>query len=178
MEETTAGGGGETKAAQRAFGFLTCVESPTHGVFGGYLLVDPWGRPLEFHCTAPVKVSRAQQILYGATLAPQLHGRNIGATLLAEGAIAPELVFTDMGTMLHVRGHTRLPVLLVGELPAAGEPLPPEAIVAGAAVVTPPPQEAERCAALRGAVDELAASVELLEPFGRIRAAIDEAQRH
>jgi hypothetical protein len=178
MEEKTAADAGDASAGTRAFGFLTCVDSPVHGVFGGYLLVDPWGRPLEFHCTAPVKVSRAQQILYGATLAPQLHGRNIGATLLAEGGVVPELVFTDVASMLHVRGHTPLPVLLVGQPPAAEEPPPADAIVAGAALVTAHPQETERLASLRSAVDELAATVELLEPFGRIRAAIDEAQRH
>ena len=26
------------------FGFLTTVESPNHGIFGGYLVVDPAGR--------------------------------------------------------------------------------------------------------------------------------------
>ena len=93
-----------------AFGFLTAVDSPSHGLFGGYLLVDPAGRPLEFHCTAPVKVSRAQQILYGATLQSHLHGRQIGATLLAEGTVTPELVLTDFEPMLHVRSHTSLPV--------------------------------------------------------------------
>jgi hypothetical protein len=37
-------------------------------------------------CTTPVKVSRAQQILYGPTLHGHLHGRQIGAALLAEGS--------------------------------------------------------------------------------------------
>ena len=77
-----------------AYGFLTTVDSPTHGLFGGYLLVDPAGRPLEFHCTAPVKVSRAQQILYGATLQGHLHGRQIGATLIAEGSLTPLVSIT------------------------------------------------------------------------------------
>ena len=53
-----------------AIGFLTTVASASHGVFGGYLLVDEVGRPLEFHCTAPVRVSRAQEILYGPYLNP------------------------------------------------------------------------------------------------------------
>jgi hypothetical protein len=95
------------------FGFLTVVDSPTHGVFGGYLVVDELGRPVEFHCTTPVKVSRAQQILYGPTLHGHLHGRQIGATLLAEGATQPEIVLTDVESMLQVRPHTDLPVALV-----------------------------------------------------------------
>ena len=54
MEQKLAESTGGAAAAPRAYGFLTAVESGSHGVFGGYLLVDPLGRPLEFHCTAPV----------------------------------------------------------------------------------------------------------------------------
>ena len=178
MEQRPVEAGGQVAAGTPAFGFLTTVESAAHGVFGGYLLVDPWGRPLEFHCTAPVKVSRAQQILYGATLAPHLHGQQIGATLLAEGGVVPQVVLTDLESMLHVRGHTNLPVALVG-----GPPGPPEStaggvFVAGAVTVSPHERDADRRDEMRGAIEELAASVDLREPFERIRAAIDEAQRH
>jgi len=172
MEQKPVEAGGEPAAGPRAFGFLTTVESPAHGVFGGYLLVDPWGRPLEFHCTAPVKVSRAQQILYGATLSPHLHGQQIGATLLAEGGLVPQVVFTDVESMMHVRGHTKLPVALVSE-PAAGG-----GFVAGAATVSTHESDADRRDEVRGVIEELAESVDLREPFERIRAAIEEAQRH
>ena len=96
-----------------SFGFLTTLESPAHGLFGGYLVVDALGRPLEFHCTAPVKVSRAQQILYGPTLHGHLHGRQVGGALLAEGKATPAVVLTDNDAMLHVRPHTKLPLALV-----------------------------------------------------------------
>jgi len=179
MEPRTVGPGGDPAAGARAFGFLTTVESAAHGVFGGYLLVDAWGRPLEFHCTAPVKVSRAQQILYGATLAPHLHGQQIGATLLAEGGLAPQVVLTDVESMMHVRGHTSLPVAFVCGAPAgAAEPAATGGFVAGAATVSTLESDADRRDAVRGAIEELAASVDLREPFERIRAAIEEAQRH
>ncbi|MEQ8839035.1 MAG: hypothetical protein RID07_19675, partial [Lacipirellulaceae bacterium] len=55
-----------------AIGFLTAVESPQHGLFGGYLVLSLQGRPLEFRCTTPVKPTRAQEILYGKTLRPYL----------------------------------------------------------------------------------------------------------
>ena len=51
-----------------ALGFLTVIEHPQYGLFGGYLVLNTAGRPLEFHCTAPIKPNRAQQILYGPTL--------------------------------------------------------------------------------------------------------------
>jgi hypothetical protein len=179
MEQRPVEAGGEPASGTRAFGFLTTVESAAHGVFGGYLLVDPWGRPLEFHCTAPVKVSRAQQILYGATLAPHLHGQQIGATLLAEGDVVPRVVLTDLESMMHVRGHTHLPVALVGGPPAgATEPPAGGIFIAGNATVSTHESDADRRDEMRGAIEELAASVDLREPFERIRAAIEEAQRH
>ena len=158
-----------------AFGFLTAVDSPAHGLFGGYLIVDAFGRPLEFHCTAPVKVTRAQQILYGPTLHGHLHGQQIGGSLLAEGRVPPAVVLTDHDAMLHVRPHTRLPVALVRSLDGgAGS----TGFALGAAHVSPHPVDADAEPAIRERLTELAAVVDLREPFERIRAAIEEAQRH
>ncbi|RLS81588.1 MAG: hypothetical protein DWI04_06270 [Planctomycetota bacterium] len=157
------------------FGFLTAVDSPLHGLFGGYLVVDALGRPLEFHCTAPVKVSRAQQILYGSTLHGHLHGQQIGGALLGESKASPAIVLTDCDAMLHVRPHTKLPVALV-------RPLDGESVVAGFTVgeshVTTHADDAADEAAIRDRVARLAEAVDLREPFERIRAAIEEAQRH
>ena len=66
-----------------AFGFLTVLESPEHGLFGGYLVLSPQGRPLEFRCSTPIAPSRAQQILYGPTLRPYLLAEVIGQALVA-----------------------------------------------------------------------------------------------
>lgn len=162
----------EQPSSSPAYGFLTVVDSPSHGLFGGYLLVDAAGRPLEFHCTAPVKVSRAQQILYGATLQGHLHGQQIGAALLAEASLEPVVVLTDLDSMLTVRPHTNLPVALVSRTDAgAGFEL-------GAARVAGPVGDADAETALRVRLEPLAAAVDLREPFDRIRAAIEEAQRH
>lgn len=155
-----------------AYGFLTTVDSTTHGLFGGYLLVDPAGRPLEFHCTAPVKVSRAQQILYGVTLQGHLHGQQIGATLIAEGSLTPLVVLTDVESMLTVRPHTHLPVAFVtGPDAQVGFEL-------GAARVSGPAGDDAAVAVLRESLAPLAAAVDLREPFERIRAALEEAQKH
>lgn len=156
------------------YGFLTTVDSGSHGVFGGYLLVDVLGRPLEFHCTAPVKVSRAQQILYGPTLAGHLHGRQIGGALLAEATCQPVVLLTDVEPMLHVRPHTPLPVALVRRCAEPPAPAADAELTFAGAVVVPPAGGP----ALATHLEALAAAVDLCEPFERIRAAIDEAQRH
>ena len=65
-----------------AIGFLTVTRDVEQGLFGGYLVLNFLGRPLEFHCTAPVRPNRAQEILYGPTLDPYLVGERIGQALL------------------------------------------------------------------------------------------------
>ena len=72
----------ESPSQETTFGYLSTLESAEHGYFGGYLIVSPLGRPLEFHCTAPVRPSRAQEILYGPTLQPYLLGEQICGALL------------------------------------------------------------------------------------------------
>src|SRR5487761_1842607 len=96
-----------------AIGFLTVVEHEQYGFFGGYLVLNASGRPLEFHCTAPVKPNRAQQILYGPTLEPYLYGEQIGQTLIAKGQARPFVVCTDQRPVLAVRDFVPLPIALV-----------------------------------------------------------------
>lgn len=176
---SSAAGGWSVEQAQgvaaTTFGFLTSVDSPTHGVFGGYLLVDACGRPIEFHCTESVKISRAQQILYGPTLHGHLHGMRIGSTLLAEGSVEPTVVLVDREPMLEVRPHTSLPVVLVRRADTSDGG---QGFVVGPARVIPHPSDAPRMDVIRERLEQLASAVELVEPFDRIRAAIDEAQRH
>jgi hypothetical protein len=178
-EATSSDGRGSGTTSQAAFGFLTAVDSPTHGVFGGYLIVDGLGRPLEFHCTAPVKVSRAQQILYGPTLTPHLHGQQIGGTLLGEGEVEPVVVLTDLPALVHVRQHTRLPVALVEKVEAAATADAGGGLVIGGTRVTVAAGVAwdDSAAAFREQLESLAGAVDLCEPFERIRLALDEAQR-
>jgi hypothetical protein len=164
----------EPGADGAVFGFLTAVDSPQHGLFGGYLVVDALGRPLEFHCTAPVKVSRAQQILYGPTLHGHLHGQQIGGALLAESKAAPAVVLTDHDAMLTVRPHTKLPIALVRPLDGGLT----DGFAVGSSQVTPHATDAADETAIRERLATLAIAVDLREPFERIRAAIEEAQRH
>jgi hypothetical protein len=182
-----------TTSKNSALGFLTAVGHPEHGLFGGYLLLNQAGRPLEFHCTAPIKPNRAQQILYGPTLEAFLYGEQIGRTLLAQAKHEPMIVCTDQPAMLSVREHSPLPVVLV--LPAEAEPShesDQKLLRFDAAHCNGPNLAvfqlgrnslalAKRAAADRPLVierlGELADFFDLSEPFGRIREAIEEAQQ-
>jgi hypothetical protein len=180
-----------------AIGFLTVVEQGETGLLGGYLVLNAAGRPLEFHCTAPVKANRAQQILYGPTLAPFLYGEQIGQTLLGKAKVEPLLVCTDVGAALAVRDFVSLPVALVSA-PAGGTASEPdrEFRVDAAHAGLPAPklgklvefslagQRLAVAAAHRedeqrivDAWQPYAEDFDLCEPFARIREALEEAQR-
>jgi hypothetical protein len=186
---------------QAALGFLTVLDHPQHGLFGGFLVLNPSGRPLEFHCTAPIRPNRAQQILYGPTLEAFLYGEQIGATLIAHAKIEPLVVCTDRESVLAVRELVTMPVALVlptdlpaGDPAAAEGPSPPgsqilrvdAAHAAGVRLLTFELGR-NRLAVSRAAADDrqriadrLAETAELLdlaEPFTRIREAIEEAQQ-
>jgi len=96
-----------------AIGFLTVVEDDQYGHCGGYLLLNGNGRPLEFHCTAPVKPNRAQEVLYGPTLKPYLHGELIGQTLVQRAKVEPVAICVDDESVLTLRSAVSIPVTLV-----------------------------------------------------------------
>jgi hypothetical protein len=174
-------------------GFLTVHNDLQHGFFGGYLVLDLLGRPLEFHCTAPVKPNRAQEILYGPTLESFIYGEQIGQTLLKQSNREPMLVCTDCEPAMAVRQFVSWPVVLV---------LPPEQPViveneqrmlrfdcahsGGPNLLTfqlgrnrlalPAKAESQR-RAIEEQHAELLESFDLAEPFTRIREAIEEAQQ-
>jgi hypothetical protein len=99
--------------SKTALGFLTVRNHEDAGLIGGYLILNDVGRPLEFHCTAPVKPNRAQQILFGPTLEPFLYGEQIGQTLLGKTSLEPLAVYTDVAAALAVRDFVKTPVALV-----------------------------------------------------------------
>jgi hypothetical protein len=153
-------------------GFLTVVEHADPGLFGGYLVLNAAGRPLEFHCTAPVKPNRAQEILFGATLAPYLEGELIAAALLSRAKSPPLVVCTDRSAVLAVRPTVEFPIVLALE---EGIPIPPGLSPLGLGVHRAASSHEDRIT-IEETCATLLASLDLLEPFSRIREAIDEAR--
>ena len=188
-------------SSESLLGFLTVVEDPKHGLFGGYLVLNRAGRPLEFHCTTPIRPNRAQEILYGPTLRPYLYGEQIGRTLLEQGKNPTVAVLTDCEPALAVAEFVQTPVVLVGGKSAAADPVDdrPSDSSRGtkwrldAAQTTAPhlrffevggQRFGVRCAAdprdedlVVQRIEAVAANLDLSEPFERIRAAIEEARR-
>ncbi len=182
---------GRPKSLQ-TLGFLTIREHAEHGFLGGYLVLNAAARPLEFHCTAPVRPNRAQEILYGPTLRPYLYGEQIGRTLVEKAQSQPLLVCTDVAPALALCQHVPLPVVLVGDAADAdaGPPLrvdpahgstPPHHLpltrfALGGNQVAMPAQQHDRDELLER-WRQLPGDFDLHEPFARIHQAIEEAQR-
>jgi hypothetical protein len=193
----------ESTSAETTFGYLSMLEFPDHGYFGGYLIVSPLGRPLEFHCTAPILPSRAQRILYGATLEPFLLAEQIAGALLLVAKLRPDLIITNREVALQARVQSHVPmVALCGKTqqppdcvtssdPNASDPsastltqLPGTETVDGFGTFSvnsfcfqmPPGYESEKDQASQ-LLALLGRHVNLAEPFGRIEEAIREAQR-
>ena len=98
---------------QKSLGFITVRLHPEHGYFGGLLLVNQLARPLEFHCTLPIKPSRAQSILYGPTLDDFLCGEQIARALALKSKSPPFAFFTDTPAVLSLRNIVPQPIVLV-----------------------------------------------------------------
>jgi len=161
-------------------GFLTIFQE-SQGYQGGYLVTNSWGRPLEFRLSSAVQPNRVQQILYGTTLLEYLHADLIGKTLIEKTSTATHLLVTDCPAVLAIRDRLDLPVLLL--LPRGDEPeWDGKPLTAHASPTTNGTlyQESRHEADVARIADLLAgvdASLDLAEPFGRIREAVGEARK-
>ena len=160
-------------------GFLTVVEQSELGLLGGYLLLNAAGRPLEFHCTAPVKPNRAQEILYGPTLRPFLYGEQIGQTLLTRSKLTPLVVCTDSKSVLAARDFVHVPLVWVSQESGVRSQESDDGrhFALARNVVSTASHYSSDEAAIRQAWPAQADTLDLLEPFARIREALEEAQK-
>lgn len=186
-------------------GFFSITEHADWGIVGGLLVLNASGRPLEFHCTAPLKPNRAQEILYGPTLRPFLYGEQIGATLAAKAKSDALFLCTDSEPAMCLRDSIPTPLLLVlareTSPPAAasssagdggkqrklrfdepqGTPRPAWSRLREFALGKQPVAVLEQHAGDRELIEQrwqpYAEHLDLVEPFSRIREALEEAQR-
>jgi hypothetical protein len=156
-------------------GFLTVVQEGG-SYFGGYLVTNTWGRPLEFRVSSAVQPNRIQQILYGGTLDDYLCGELIGRTLIEKMTIPVQLVLTDVRPALSLRLRIETPAVWV--VPQGVE-VPPDLVTVrpaseGRSALAVRPEDAARVPELLAGLDE---GLNLSEPFGRVREAVAEARR-
>ncbi|XZE22588.1 hypothetical protein SH449x_002524 [Pirellulaceae bacterium SH449] len=167
---------------QIQLGFLTVRKHTTLGFVGGLLVLNGLARPVEFHCTLPLMPTRAQQLLYGATLDEFVAGEQIARALIAKAKAKPQVVLTDTLAALSVRHLIESPAAALDSSWSKNE----------ATLCYPEPTReswhrlsigdyrflmmhefAEDSHQLQDMLDSL--SIDLVEPFGRIEGALMEA---
>lgn len=163
-----------------SLGFLTVVEHETLGLIGGLLVLNANARPLEFHCTAPLKANRAQQILYGATLEPYLYGEQIGQTLVNKVAAPLTALFCEKRASLATRDFCNVPtawVVPAGDKSRLQSSSELQLLTIAEEVLALSYERSADGRVLESTLADLPRKLDLREPFGRIQCALDEAQK-
>lgn len=173
-----AAGGAENS---QALGFYAAFRHPERGWYGGYLALNLLGRPLEFHCTAPLKASRTQEILYGPTLESYLVAEQIGKRLVenVKGSLRPSLVLVNRPAALSLGVLIDPPVVYVPEEVEDDVRRPDDLIdiaFRGQTAFLDSTASHHR-SAVESIWQRLSPSWDLAEPFQRIREALEEAHR-
>ena len=167
-------------ASKEKLGYVV-VSQGEEGYIGGYLCVDERGVPIEFwHTTgSPVRADRLQVLLYGKTLKPELFGRHITGSLLCDEQgkprIKPYVLLTEEDAILYgvdLPGITVILIEPVGSNQIINDECTCRHIVTGAGDVVIRWKQ-ENTAEVEQLIPRLK-SVDVLEPFKRICALLDE----
>ncbi len=135
---------------------------------GGSLVTDSKTRPIEFRCTSPIRPSNYQRMLYGNTLDEYMFVDLIGVPLVTATKESIDLVLVDDERFLAIRPNIDIPVILIPHSAQNGEN-------PSIALSTYPGFEAERSAAQSQLVALFSKVSDILEPFERVRLALDQA---
>ena len=181
-------------------GFLTVIDHPRSGFVGGFLVLNPVGRPVEFHITTPLKPNRAQEILFGNTLEPYLFGEQIAQTLVRKSQANIGFFFTDSPGVLALQDFVEQPIIFVPQsdseekstsdlfsysrqtqplrsVPGLSVSRWKEAHIAGFPVWIPGDRSME-ISTISAKLNDYTNSIDFTEPFSRVRLALEEAQRN
>ena len=167
---------------QESLGFLSVRRHASLGYLGGYLILNSKARPLEFHCTMPVKPSRAQELLYGKTIDDFVCGEQIGHALVRKAKLKPTWVLTDTSAALALSIVNKQLIAALDGKSEKIDNLQSPSSTASTASVTAAGLTFFLPEALQDQQNELATSLSSLdssfdfhEPFQRIQEAILEA---
>jgi hypothetical protein len=159
----------ESTSTYGNIGFLSVLQEPS-GYVGGYLVTNSWGRPLEFRLSSAVQPNRVQQALYGESMAGYVCGDLIGKTLIEKTSTSAPWVVTDNPLLLDLRLRLPFPLALwqTGGPDSHGLFVQPNLFCHK--------HFPEDVAQVRGFAEKLG-TLDLGEPFARIREALSEARK-
>jgi hypothetical protein len=177
--------------SDKFIGFLQVLEIAPDTFLGAILVTLPTSVPVEFRVTLPVRPTSIQKSLYGDSMVPYIGTELCGTQLLESITHDLELVLVSPQYMLGVRPNSAAPVIFLennqSETPSNGanqdQPESNEATTAKSwqiassknqpIFLTTAPGFAEDYNTTQALIAELAVRFDLLEPFERIKRAID-----
>ncbi|MBY0587934.1 hypothetical protein K2X85_12210 [bacterium] len=94
-------------------GFVGVRRESSTTFRAGYLLVTDYGRPIEFHYTAPVTVPQSHQLLYGPDFEPIFFSESLAKPMTDRQSAAPHLIVVASPALLRLRQMIPAPVVYV-----------------------------------------------------------------
>lgn len=161
---------GQAKAASElTLCYLVCTKDASGRFLGAIMLTDHRARPEHFAYVLPVPVSPMQKILYGSTLEEHLRIDVIGQKLLQQIPKRPDIYFVGTQEMLGIRRITHAPTAFLSKR----EHSESESL----SLLKFDSEESDRSVvgALLASLES--SSVDLMEPFARIKDALKEAMK-
>ncbi len=138
---------------------------------GGILTTDIETRPFEFRVTSPIKPTRVQQILYGASLKDYVYGELICAPLVKATKEKLSMVLTKDNYLVAIRPLVPTPVILIHSNGAQGnDRIKPVTFY-------PHRNFQNELAFAQTILTPVMQKHDLLEPFERLRLALQEVHR-
>jgi len=126
-------------------------------------VTDALTRPLEFRVSGAVRPTSLQKVLYGDTLQEYICNDLLGIPLIQSLEVKPEFVLVREAEFLKLRPRVGMPVLWA------------RATVDGQFVLQAFPGYEQEAEAGRDALPRRLRGRNIMEPFIRIRTALDEA---
>jgi hypothetical protein len=159
----------ETQEVRLAF--IDVVIFQDGSIRGGILTTDVETRPFEFRVTSPIRPTQIQQMLYGASLKDYVYGELICAPLVKATKEEVSLVLAKEPYIVAMRPLVSVPVILVHQDgKAIGDNLKPVSF----SVHKNYPSE---LAFAQNVLTPLMQSHDLIEPFERLKLALNEVHR-
>jgi hypothetical protein len=151
-------------------GYLVVLQE-NGGYVGGYMVINSLGRPLEFRLSSAVQPNKVQQILYAQTLDPYICGELIGKALVDKAAVPAALILTTCEPALDLRLKLDAPVVWMSDQSREGG----LAVGSSGSLVVHPHYPHD--VAVVQEILEQVGSLDLREPFTRVRDALGEARK-
>jgi hypothetical protein len=154
----------ETDADAKVLAFLDLATfEDGAAIRGGCLVTDSLTRPLEFRVSGAIRPTSLQKVLYGDTLHEYICNDLVGVPMLRALESNVDFILVRDAEFLKLRTQVEAPVLWV------------RATVDGQFVLQALPGYEQEAEAARNALPRRLRGRNIMEPFMRIRSALEEA---